>query len=71
MDESIMRCDNERARVVVEGRLTDGGGLCTLVAVRYRSPRCWILYPHGASKLGVVLGEQDAAILAQGIAESG
>jgi hypothetical protein len=40
MDESIMQRDNERARVVVEGRLSDGGGLCTVVAVRYRSPRC-------------------------------
>lgn len=70
MDESIMQHENERTRVVVEGRLADGGGLCTLVAVRYRSPRCWILYPHGVGKFGVVLSEADAATLAKGIAPS-
>lgn len=70
MDERIMRHENECGRVVVEGRLADGGELCTLVVVHYRSPRCWILYPHGAGKLGVVLNEQDATTLAQGIAQS-
>lgn len=71
MDESIMQHENERTRVVVEGRLADGGSLCTLVAVRYRSPQYWILYPHGVGKLGVVLSEEDAAILAQAIAPNG
>jgi hypothetical protein len=47
------------------------GGLCTLVVVRYRSPRCWILSPHGMGKLGVVLSEQDATTLAEGITTSG
>jgi hypothetical protein len=40
------------------------------VAIRYHSPRCWIFYPHGVGKLGVVLSEQDAASFAQGIAAS-
>lgn len=70
MDESIMRRENERARVVVEGRLADSGAVCTLVAIRYHSPRCWIFYPHGVGKLGVILSEQDAASFARGIAAS-
>lgn len=65
MDERVMRRENERGRGVVDGRLADGGGRCTLVAVHYRSPRCWILYPYGAGKLGVVLNDQDATTLAK------
>jgi hypothetical protein len=42
MDERIMRHENECGRVVVEGWLADEDGLCTLVVVHYRSPRCWI-----------------------------
>lgn len=70
MDVPVMQRENERGRVVVDGRLADGGGQCTLVAVHYRSPRCWILYPHGGGKLGVVLSEQDATTLAHAIAQS-
>ncbi|MGH3972492.1 MAG: hypothetical protein ACRDS9_04095 [Pseudonocardiaceae bacterium] len=39
--------------------------MCTLVVVHYRFARCWILYPHGAGKLRVILNEQDATTLAQ------
>ncbi len=70
MDERVMRRENECGRVVVEGRLADGGGRCTLVVVHYRCPRCWIVYPHGVGKLGVIINEQDATTLAQGIAQS-
>lgn len=70
MDERVMRRENECGRVVVEGRLADGNGRCTLVVVHYRCPRCWIVYPHGVGKLGVIINEQDATTLAQGIAQS-
>ncbi|MDP8929796.1 MAG: hypothetical protein M3O70_14805 [Actinomycetota bacterium] len=71
MDSPAMQRENERGRVAVVGRLADGGGQCTLVAVHYISPRCWVLYPHGAGRLGVALSEEDAATLAQGIVQSG
>jgi hypothetical protein len=71
MDTSFMHRENERGRVAIEATLLDGGGRCTVVAVHYFSPRRWILYPHGAGKLGVVLSEQNAATLAQGLAQGG
>jgi hypothetical protein len=52
------------------GRLANNSGVCTLVAVRYHSPCCWVLYPHGVGKLGVAPSEQDSASFAQGIAAS-
>jgi hypothetical protein len=65
--EPVMQRENERGRVVVAGMLVDGGGRCTVVAVHYRSPRRWVLYPHGVEKWGVALSDEDAAVLAEGI----
>lgn len=67
MDEPVMQRENELGRVVVAGMLVGGGGRCTVVAVHYRCPRRWVLYPHGLEKLGVALGDEDAAALAEGI----
>ena len=41
-----------------------------MIAVHYRSPRHWVLYPHGVGKLGVELSEEGAATLAHGILHS-
>ncbi|MCA1705861.1 MAG: hypothetical protein LC808_22400 [Actinobacteria bacterium] len=38
-DRPVMQRDHENARMAVVGRLTGGGGQCTIVAVHYRSPR--------------------------------
>ena len=66
----VMQRDNEHGRVVVDGKRVDGGGQCTLVAVHERTPRRWVLYPHGVEKLGVELSEEDASALALGIIQS-
>ncbi|MCA1703406.1 MAG: hypothetical protein LC808_09155 [Actinobacteria bacterium] len=65
-----MQRENERSRVAVVGMLVDGGGRCTVVAVHHRSPRRWVLYPHGVDKLGVELSEEGATELAEGIIQS-
>jgi hypothetical protein len=49
----MMQRDNELGRVVVDGRRTDDGDRCTLVAVHERSGGCWAFYPHGFGKFGV------------------
>ncbi|MGQ0777260.1 MAG: hypothetical protein ACT4NY_23075 [Pseudonocardiales bacterium] len=58
--------DNERSRTVVEGRRTDDGDLCTLVAV-HETGGTWALYPHGWGKLGVRLANAEAVRVAQAI----
>jgi len=64
----IMQQQNERARVVVEGKLVDGGGLCTIIAVRKRTGG-WAFYPHGAGKLGVELSDAAVDELVRGLSE--
>jgi hypothetical protein len=41
-------------RCAVEGRLIDGSGLCTAVAIRDRTRHGWVLYPHGVAELGIL-----------------
>lgn len=42
----------EQERCAVEGRRIDGSGLCNVVAIRDRTRRGWVLYPHGVAGLG-------------------
>lgn len=65
-EPAIMQWDNERGRVAVDGRRTDDGGRCTLLAVR-ETRGTWALYPHGAAKLGVRLPVAEAVKIAQAI----
>lgn len=57
-----MQRDNERRRVVVDGRRTDDGTRCALVVIQERSGS-WALYPHGADQLGVRIPGKDALTL--------
>lgn len=54
----------EQERCAVEGRRIDGGGACTVIALRDRRRRGWVLYPHGVAGLGVLLAEDAAHTLA-------
>lgn len=63
---TVMQRENETNRVVVDGRRTDDGDLCTLIAIRELGG-AWALYPHGAGKLGVRLRKEDAVTVAQAI----
>jgi hypothetical protein len=63
---AIMQGQNERGRVVADGKRTDDGGRCELLAV-HEVGGTWALYPHGWPKLGVRLPEDEAARLARAI----
>lgn len=55
---------DEQERGVVEGRRIDGSGLCTVIVIRDRGRRGWVLYPHGVAGLGVLLHDDAAHTLA-------
>lgn len=61
-----MQRENETSRVVLDGRRTDDGDLCKLVAIR-EIGGAWALYPHGVKKFGVRLVKADAVTMAQAI----
>ena len=58
---------SEQERCVVEGRCIDGGGVCTVVAIRDRKRGGWVLYPHGVAGLGVLIADAAARTLANHI----
>lgn len=66
---AIMQRQHERARLVVDGKRTDDGGRCELLAV-HEMAGAWVLYPHGGPKLGVRLPGEEAARLARAILAS-
>lgn len=68
-DPAIMQLENERRRVVLDGRRTDDNARCTLVVVRELNGDLAI-YPHGVAKLGVRLSAAEAGALVQGIGRS-
>lgn len=51
----------------MEGRRIDGSGVCTVVAIRDRSRRGWVLYPHGVASFGVLLADDAPHALADRI----
>lgn len=55
---------SEQERCAVEGRRIDGSGPCTVVAIRDRKRRGWVLYPHGVAGLGVLIADDAAHTLA-------
>jgi hypothetical protein len=57
----------EQERCSVEGRRIDGSGLCNVVAIRDRSRRGWVLYPHGMAGLGVLIADEAAPVVADRI----
>lgn len=61
-----MQRENERSRVVVDGRRTDDGDRCSLVVV-HKVGGTGALYPHGAHQLGVRLSKAEAVKAAQAI----
>jgi hypothetical protein len=67
--DTVMQRENETARVVLDGRRTDDGDRCTLVAIRELGG-AWALYPHGANQLGVRLAQERATTMAQAILAS-
>lgn len=58
---------SEQERCAVEGRRIDGGGRCTVIAIRDRRRHGWVLYPHGETGLGVLIAYGDAHALAERI----
>ncbi|MGH3932757.1 MAG: hypothetical protein ACRDTF_22600 [Pseudonocardiaceae bacterium] len=54
----------EQERCAVEGSRIDGGGPCTVIAIRDRSRQGWVLYPHGDAGLGVLIAFDAARALA-------
>lgn len=68
--DTVMQRDNERGRVVVQGRRTDDGSRCSLVAVQDHGGG-WALYPHGADQLGVRVAGPEAATVANAILTGG
>lgn len=65
-DKPVRQHKDERSRVVVAGRRTDDGDVCTLVAV-CEVGGTWALYPHGAQQLGVRLAQAAALKVARAI----
>lgn len=63
---TVMQRDNERRRVVVDGRRTDDGARCSLVVIHEYSGG-WAICPHGDGKLGVRVSGTDAATIATAI----
>ncbi|MGH3937968.1 MAG: hypothetical protein ACRDTG_04925 [Pseudonocardiaceae bacterium] len=57
-------------RCAVEGRRIDGSGACTVIAIRDRKERGWVLYPHGDAGFGVLLAYDAAHTLADRIGSS-
>lgn len=63
---AIMQRANERARLVADGKRTDDGDRCELLAV-HEVGGTWALYPHGAAKFGVRLPGDEVVRLARAI----
>ncbi len=57
----------EQERCTVEGQRIDGSGVCTVIAIRDQRQRGWVLYPHGVASFGVLLADDAARILADGM----
>ena len=68
-EPAVMQRENERSRVVVEGRRTDDGARCSLIMI-HESGGTWALYPHGWDKFGVRLTKANADIVVQAILDS-
>ena len=63
---TVMQRENEQSRVILDGRLVEGGDRCTFLAVHERTG-AWAIYPHGAGKLGVRLPRAEAVKVARAI----
>ena len=61
-----LRQDNEEW-CAVEGHHIDGSGGCTVVAIRDRKRRGWVLYPRGIAGHGVLLADDAARTLAKNL----
>ena len=62
----IMQREHERGRVVADGKRTDDGARCELLAV-HEVGGTWCLYPHGGGKFGVRLPKDEAARLGRAL----
>ena len=60
----VMQRENERARLVVDGKRTDDRTRCELVVIREVGGTVAI-YPHGAARFGVRLAGVDAAAVGE------
>lgn len=63
---AVMQRENERERVVVEGKRTDDGAQCTVVVI-HECTGYWGFYPYGFGKFGVRLPGAEAVTVAQAI----
>lgn len=61
-----MQRDNESSRMTAVGKRTDDGTRCTVLAV-HEVDGTWVVYPHGAAKLGVRLPLAEAVKVARAI----
>ena len=60
----------EQERCVVKGLRIDGSGDCSVVVIRDRRRRGWVLYPHGVASFGVLIAGDAARTLADHIGGS-
>ena len=60
----------EQERCVVKGLRIDGSGACSVVVIRDRRRRGWVLYPHGVASFGVLIAGDAARTLADHIGGS-
>ena len=58
--------DDERSRLVVDGRTADGNELCTVIVV-HEIGGGWVIFPHGGTRFGVRLSRSDALRVARRI----
>ncbi|HEX2301251.1 MAG TPA: hypothetical protein VHH34_22570, partial [Pseudonocardiaceae bacterium] len=63
---TVMQRENEISRVVLEGRRTDDGAVCSVVVV-HELGGTWAIFPHGMSQFGVRLHTGEMATLAQAV----
>lgn len=66
---AIMQHENERERIVVDGKRVDDSTRCSLVVI-HEVGGTWALYPHGWGKFGVRLTRANAVNLARAILDS-
>lgn len=70
MEPAINQRQNERGRLTVDGKCTDDGSKCTLLAV-HEIGGSWVLYPHGAAQLGVRVTKAEVRKVAYAILSDG
>ena len=68
-EPTVMQRENERSRMVVDGKRIDDNTRCSLLVI-HEVGGTWVLYPHGWDKFGVRLTKANAEAVAHAILAS-